>query len=248
MAPLTDQQIAQYAYDAGFRGDALNTAVAVALAESGGDPSRLGDVGLENGTWGPSVGLWQIRSVNPGHGNATERAQRNAQANLDPATNAANAYAISHGGTNFGPWSTYTHGDYRRYLTRARTAAAAVRQPTGGTPATGGGAAPSAYQVAPGSLRSAARHTDAQQQRISGSRQNVGTAPAAGTTSFGKVTSSQRALQAHQDALRRLITGLESAVRRLGVLSNGLSGAAGNYTSGDQQSAGKYTSLLSGQP
>jgi hypothetical protein len=121
MAQLTDQQIAQFAAGAGFTGPDLDTAIAVALAESGGNSSNIGDVNLQNATFGPSVGLWQIRSVNPGYGNAFDQAHRNQQANMDPATNAANAYAIQqHYGWN--QWSTYTGGQYRQYLDRARAA------------------------------------------------------------------------------------------------------------------------------
>src|SRR5437016_3461076 len=111
MPTISDQQIARYAYDAGFRGDTLNTAVAVALAESHGRTGAIGDTTLQNATWGPSVGLWQIRSLNAGHGTAAERSLRDAQANTDPATNARHAYAISGHGRNFHPWSTYTGGD-----------------------------------------------------------------------------------------------------------------------------------------
>jgi hypothetical protein len=121
MAQLTDQQIAQYAAGAGFTGPDLDTAIAVAIAESGGNDANIGDVGLQNATFGPSVGLWQIRSVNPGYGNAFDQAHRNQAGNMDPGTNAANAYAIQqHYGWN--QWSTYTGGQYQQYLDRARAA------------------------------------------------------------------------------------------------------------------------------
>ncbi len=51
MDKLTPEQIARHAYDAGFRGDGLTTAVAVALAESGG--AHYGD---------NSFGLWQVNA------------------------------------------------------------------------------------------------------------------------------------------------------------------------------------------
>jgi hypothetical protein len=118
---LSDQEIAQLAAGAGFTGPDLETAIAVALAESRGDSDAIGDVALQNEVFGPSVGLWQIRSVNPGHGSWFDQAHRNEQANLDPATNAANAYAIQQR-YGWGQWSTYTGGQYRNFLDRARTA------------------------------------------------------------------------------------------------------------------------------
>ena len=54
---LSPNRVARLAYDAGFRGRDLEVAVAVALAESGGEPKARGDAGLQDRTWGPSVGL-----------------------------------------------------------------------------------------------------------------------------------------------------------------------------------------------
>src|SRR5208282_634628 len=52
---LSASEIAGYASAAGFSGPDLQVAVAVALAESSGNPSAIGDL-----TLGVSVGLWQI--------------------------------------------------------------------------------------------------------------------------------------------------------------------------------------------
>lgn len=122
-AALTPKQIATYAYEAGFRGQSLTTAVAISLAESRGVPNAIGDVNLETGTWGPSVGLWQIRSLWNETGTG---GQRDREANLNPLTNARHAYQISGDGTDFQPWSTYTYGQYRSYLGPAAVAARAV--------------------------------------------------------------------------------------------------------------------------
>lgn len=116
---LTPKDIAQIAFNAGFRGEALTIATAVAMAESGGRPTAQGDVGLQNATWGPSVGLWQVRSLN----GAPAGSSRDANANADPSKNASSAYEISGGGSNFHPWSTYTNGAYTRYLSVAQQAA-----------------------------------------------------------------------------------------------------------------------------
>ncbi len=134
MTVLTPAQIAQYAYDAGFRGDALVTAVAVSLAESGGNPRIPGDVGLENGTWGPSIGLWQIRSLNSQKGTG---GVRDELANDDPAVAARHAFTISSHGHNWQPWSAYTNGSYRSHLSAARRAAHSVH--TGGHGGSGHG-------------------------------------------------------------------------------------------------------------
>ena len=123
MTSLTAEQIAQYAANAGWTGQDLDTAVAVALAESGGDANNIGDVSLQNATYGPSVGLWQIRSINADHANAFEQAHMNYQANFDPQTNANNAYAIQQ---QFGwrRWSTYSQPPhkYQQYLPEAQRA------------------------------------------------------------------------------------------------------------------------------
>lgn len=121
MPNLTAQEIARYAADAGFSGNDLEIAVAVALAESSGNAGALGDISLQTSKWGASVGLWQIRSLNPGYGTAAEQATRNHDANLDPATNAQHAYQIYQQRNNsFNDWSTYTEGQYRSHLNAAR--------------------------------------------------------------------------------------------------------------------------------
>lgn len=120
---LTPAQIAAYAYQAGFRGQALVTAVAIALAESGGKVNAIGDQHLANNKWGWSIGLWQIRSLIADRG--TGRA-RDATRLRDPAFNARAAFEISNGGTNWTPWTVYKTGAYKRYLSQAQAAAASV--------------------------------------------------------------------------------------------------------------------------
>jgi len=118
--PISDDAIAQYAYNAGFRGQALVTAVAVAIAESSGRTDAKGDEGLQTSKWGPSIGLWQIRSVNAEYGTG---GQRDAKANLDPATNAEHAFQISKHGRDFTAWTTYKDSLHVPFLSRARAAA-----------------------------------------------------------------------------------------------------------------------------
>ncbi len=119
---LTPKQIAQYAYDAGFRGQALTTAVAVALAESSGNPHSHNAVPPDD-----SYGLWQINML--GALGPDRRADFHLKSDaelFDPAVNARAAYSISSHGTSFGPWTTYTSGAYRDHLGAARKAAQAV--------------------------------------------------------------------------------------------------------------------------
>lgn len=116
---LSPAQIQAYAANAGFSGADLAAAVAIALAESSGNPSAVGDKTLAPAA-GPSYGLWQINigsKANP----------QFASANLfDPQINANAAYAIySAWGDNFGAWSTYTSGKYQAYLGAVPAAAPA---------------------------------------------------------------------------------------------------------------------------
>lgn len=107
---LTDIQIAQVAAAAGFGGDSLITAVAVALAESGGDAGNI------TGDGGTSFGLWQIHWT-------VHRQFVPAQL-TDPNYNAQAAFEVSNGGTYWHPWTTFNTGAYRKYMARAQAAAA----------------------------------------------------------------------------------------------------------------------------
>src|ERR1019366_10543421 len=57
-----------------------------------------------------SFGLWQINTL--AHPNYDEASL------LDPTYNAQAAYQISSAGTNWSPWSTYTHGEYKPFYSR----------------------------------------------------------------------------------------------------------------------------------
>lgn len=123
---------ARAAYNAGFRGDALVTAVAIAGAESSYNPGAVGDVSLQNNKWGPSVGLWQNRTLkNPQEWTGVDRKRDIDQVggSNNVQNNANLAYDISNGGTNFRPWSTFTDGAYKKYLTEARNAVEQICNP-----------------------------------------------------------------------------------------------------------------------
>ena len=118
MAKLTAAQIARYAYDAGLRDTGrLTRAVAIALGESGGNTDAVGDVALQNGTWGPSVGLWQVRSLNAERGKGTTRDETKLR---DPAFNARAMMSISGNGSNWNPWTVNNTGAYLLHMPAAQ--------------------------------------------------------------------------------------------------------------------------------
>lgn len=101
---LPPSEIAKFAYKAGFRGDALNIAVAIALAESGGNTNAYNPE-LAAGTppGSGSRGLWQIYGV--------AHPQYNNDSAFNPEVNARAAYQVfREAGNRFTPWSTYNQG------------------------------------------------------------------------------------------------------------------------------------------
>lgn len=114
MAILLPDDIARHAYNAGIRDKTdLITAVAIALAESGGKTDKDGDVGLQDSKWGPSVGLWQIRSLKAEKGKGTTRDYTRLN---DPAFNAKSMYTISSGGKKWTDWTVYNIKSYALFL------------------------------------------------------------------------------------------------------------------------------------
>lgn len=121
--------IAAAAYDAGIRSPvALAQATAIALAESGGNERAHNAVPPDD-----SYGLWQINMY--GDLGPARRAQLGIGSNeqlYDIATNAKAMYAISSGGTNWGPWTTFQGARYWLAYPPAQAAAAAVLGTKGG--------------------------------------------------------------------------------------------------------------------
>lgn len=113
MSTLSPAQIFTLARNAGLSPSAAAIATAIALAESGGRTDAVGDVGLQDAKWGPSIGLWQIRSLRAEYGTGSPR---DASRLKDPTFNAAAMVSISGKGGNWKPWSTYTSGSYKRYV------------------------------------------------------------------------------------------------------------------------------------
>lgn len=118
MAKLSAGQIATVAGQAGFRGQDQVIAVAVALAESGGNP----DATNQNTDSHRSVdyGLWQINS----YWNADTLRMGNWR---DPVTNGKMAYSIFKS-RGWRDWVTYKTGRYNQFMLQA---ASAVRNPKG---------------------------------------------------------------------------------------------------------------------
>jgi hypothetical protein len=122
---------ARAAYQAGFRGLALQTAVAIAGAESGFNPLATGDVDLQDQKWGPSAGLWQIRSLKPHY--LSLDPYRDINHLYDPLFNAKAAWKISSGGSNFKPWSVYVNGRYQDFVSIASEAVKSIAQEPSGS-------------------------------------------------------------------------------------------------------------------
>ena len=102
--PLVDAAIR-----AGFKGAALVTAVAVALAESGGN---AGAINRANRNGSIDYGAWQINSVHiPPY---------DAKLLLDLYYNAKAAWAISKQGTDWSPWTTFRARKHEPHIATAR--------------------------------------------------------------------------------------------------------------------------------
>ena len=109
---LTPEQVAMAAQQAGFSGSKLVTAVAVAMAESTCNANAV--------SRSRAYGLWQILAR--AHPDLIRSSDPNASRWFDPFVNARFAWKVSSGGKNWRPWTTYTGGSYKKYLTRARAA------------------------------------------------------------------------------------------------------------------------------
>jgi len=99
-------QIGTYASAAGFSGSGLVMAIAVSMAESGGDPAATDHD--SNGT--VDRGLWQINSIHSSY---------SAACDYDPACAASAAYESSDHGSNWSPWVTYQRGEEIPYIQAA---------------------------------------------------------------------------------------------------------------------------------
>lgn len=113
--------VAAVAYAAGWRGDDLKIAVAIARAESDWNAKATN----RNGDGSTDYGLFQINSVH-----AAILAGGNW---ADPAANAVMAHQVwLEAGGSFSPWVTFWDGSYLRFLADAPTCSAAGTDPGSG--------------------------------------------------------------------------------------------------------------------
>jgi hypothetical protein len=125
MAVLHAQDLAKLAWNSGLHTqDSVAHAVAIAIAESGGDPTKHN----KNAKTGDdSYGLWQINMI------GKLGPQRLSQFNIgdpkslfDPALNGRVMAAISNNGKNWSPWGAYKNKTYLLFMPEAKTAASSV--------------------------------------------------------------------------------------------------------------------------
>jgi hypothetical protein len=126
------------AYRAGFRGEDMVTAVAIARVESTWNPQATNE---------SHFGLWQIAAEHKG-----KVPGWNTQADIfDPLLNARYAFALysarpGSGEAKFADWIPFEQSDYHQYLDAARQAVAAIEG--GSTNVTDSGCSTSPIQVA----------------------------------------------------------------------------------------------------
>jgi len=103
---------------AGFAPDKAAVMTAIAIGESGLRPGAVGDTSLADATWGPSVGLFQVRTLRAQTGTGGSRDVRALEGST--AAQARAAFEISGGGRRFEPWSVFTSGAYLKHLETVR--------------------------------------------------------------------------------------------------------------------------------
>jgi hypothetical protein len=100
---LNDTQLRAVLSQAGFTGEALNTAVRIARAESGGNPKRINN---NTKTKDLSYGLFQVNMIGDlGPARRKQFGLKNNSDLLDPLTNARVAFTLSNQGTMWYPWT-----------------------------------------------------------------------------------------------------------------------------------------------
>lgn len=125
MATLTARQLYAVNRQAGFSPASAVVMTAIQLAESGGRSDAIGDETLQDSTWGPSIGISQVRSLKAETGTGGVRDILKLR---DPLANAVAAYNVSSGGRSWTAWTAFTTSDpdrsYKGHLAEAQQAAA----------------------------------------------------------------------------------------------------------------------------
>ena len=110
---------------AGARGNQLITLAAITEGESNRRIAAIGDVDMQTGVYGPSVGIWQIRTLKADTGKGTTRDAVRA-ATLDGGARSAIELwdqAQARGQDPGSPWTCYQLGNHRSFVEPYRTLA-----------------------------------------------------------------------------------------------------------------------------
>lgn len=100
----------------GATGAALDTALGIAYAESAGYADAVGDYTLVDPKWGPSVGLFQIRTLRDPNAWGVADRVRDINRLRDPDYQAHAFAVLSQNWTVWTPWSVYTSGSYQAHV------------------------------------------------------------------------------------------------------------------------------------
>lgn len=102
---MSPQAVARLALSVLNDAESAAEALAIARAENRGhDPHAKGDTGLVDEKWGPSIGIWQVRSLHAQEGTGRPR---DATKLTNPEFNARSMASISSGGSDWSAWSTW---------------------------------------------------------------------------------------------------------------------------------------------
>lgn len=247
VSTLTPEEIAQHAHDAGFRGDDLATAVAVAMAESGGNTQAHNGVGPDD-----SYGLWQINMEGDLGPARRDAFGLNADRELyDPATNAQAAHDIYSDRGDFTAWSTYDSGEYEQFMDAARKAAAQVTGDSAGNGDSGsdgsdpggeGGGSGTGFEADTAAMLRYSRTATEVGETLKGVGSRTGdVVRGVAEDSFGDVgreTGFTEALRSFSRSLTKQLTATGETAKNLG---SAVREAAETYRKADEESVAELT-------
>ncbi|MCW2498135.1 hypothetical protein [Jatrophihabitans sp.] len=118
--------------DVGINPTLAATLTAIGGAESHWNTSAQGDLGIQTAKWGPSYGVWQIRTLKADTGKGTARDINFLRQGLFAQAAAVSQLVKNKSGLN--QWSTYKNGSYKKFTAQARTAAKGYTVPKAAAP------------------------------------------------------------------------------------------------------------------